>query len=130
MTRSTHKGRHRRFEGLTLFAGLVVCSMVASLVQGACWIAHLLHSGYGFTLVVPASTWFRYHTSTVGLLLDTLIVGPWLIVVIWFWRGRKKSHDNAEPVAPPNRRPGSPVRMRRVDRTPDSQPTPVVGGGR
>jgi len=129
MTRSTHNGRHRRFGGLSLFAGLVACSLAASLVQGACWIAHLLHSGYGFTLVVPASTWFRYHTSTVGLLLDTLIVGPWLVVVIWFWTGRNKSHDNAE-VAPPNRRPATGFRARRVDRASDAPPTLGVGGGR
>jgi hypothetical protein len=36
----------------------------------------------------------------------------------------------AEPVAPPNRRPASPLRMRRVDRMPDSLPAPVAGGGR
>jgi hypothetical protein len=36
----------------------------------------------------------------------------------------------AEPVAAPNRRPASRVRMRRVDRTRNSLSAPVAGGGR
>ena len=38
--------------------------------------------------------------------------------------------SDAEPVAPPNRRPASSLRRGRVDRAPDSLPAPVVGGGR
>ncbi len=38
--------------------------------------------------------------------------------------------ENAEPVAPPNRRRASPFRLRGVSRTPDWLPAPVVSGGR
>jgi hypothetical protein len=44
--------------------------------------------------------------------------------------GSLRYHDQiGQQIAPPNRRPVFPFRMRSAARTPDSLPVPVVGGG-
>lgn len=92
MSQNTHIHQSLRMRGLALFVALVVCSVLGGLAQRACWIAYLGRSDYGLRdVVVPMSAWICYHTSAVGLALDVLIFGPWLILAGWLWIGRSRA---------------------------------------
>lgn len=88
--RSEHRSRCEK--GIAAFVTLVACSAAAGLVQKACWVAFLVGSGYGIDdLTVPCSVWLSYHVSALGLVLDFLIFGPWLVAGGWLWFSRMKS---------------------------------------
>lgn len=103
MSQNPHIRQSQRMRGLVLFVALVVCSVVAGLAQRACWIAYLRRSDYGLhDVVVPVSAWITHHTSAVGLALDVLIFGPWVILAGWLWLGRARAKRMPNKPAPPN----------------------------
>ena len=92
MSQIMHFRQSRRFNGMALFAAMLLCSVTAGFVQRACWISYLSRSGYGLgDLIVPLSEWLNYHSTPVGLLLDILIAGPLFVLVVWFWFVRSRS---------------------------------------
>jgi hypothetical protein len=98
MSKITPIRQSQWIRGLGLFAALVVCSVIAGLAQRVCWIAYLGRSGYGLRdVVVPLSAWISYHTSPIGLALDVLIFGPWLILAGWLWLGRARAKHMPNP---------------------------------
>ena len=94
MSQIAHTHRRQASRTVVLFAGILLCSLLAGFVQKACWISHLRRSGYGLSEVfVPFSEWLTYHTTAPGLVLDVAMFGPWIALGGWLWLRRTKPKD-------------------------------------